>query len=71
MPEADRYTLVVSAQADRAHARPWRWEICRDGEPLPARLREDGFKSEYTATLAGRVVLRLFLAGLAEEVQKE
>jgi hypothetical protein len=50
----------------RHHPRPWSWEICRDGEPLPARLREDGFKTEHTATAAGRVVLRDFLAGLAE-----
>jgi hypothetical protein len=41
MPEADRYTLIVSARANRTHARPWSWEIYRDGEPLPARLRED------------------------------
>jgi hypothetical protein len=54
----DRYTLVVSARADRAHARPWGWEIYRNGEPLPARLRADGFKSEYPATLAGRAALR-------------
>jgi hypothetical protein len=51
-------------------ARPWSWEICRDGEPLPVRLREDGFKSEYTATAAGRVALRHFLEGLAEEESK-
>jgi hypothetical protein len=70
MPEADRYTLVVSARASRTHARPWSWEICRDGEPLPARLREDGYKTEHTATAAGRFALRLFLAGLAEEESK-
>jgi hypothetical protein len=67
MPEADRYTLVVRARASRRHARTWSWEIYRNGEPLPARLRADGFKSEYTATLAGRAALRDFLAGLAEE----
>jgi hypothetical protein len=58
--------LVVRARANRHHPRPWSWEICRDGEPLPARLREDGFKSEYTA----RVALRDFLAGLAKEESK-
>jgi hypothetical protein len=70
MPEADRYTLVVSARASRTHARPWSWEICRDGEPLPARLREDGYKTEHTATAAGRFALCDFLAGLAEEESK-
>jgi hypothetical protein len=55
MSEADRYTLVVRARANRHHPRPWSWEICRDGEPLPARLREDGYKTEYTATAAGSV----------------
>jgi hypothetical protein len=67
MPEADRYTLVVGARANRHHPRLWSWEIYRDGEPLPARLREDGYKTEYTATAAGSVALRYFLAGLAEE----
>jgi hypothetical protein len=70
MPEADRYTLVVSARASRTHVRPWSWEICRDGEPLPARLREDGYKTEHTATAAGRFALCDFLAGLAEEESK-
>jgi hypothetical protein len=63
MSEAGRYT-------NRHHPRPWSWEICRDGEPLPARLREDGYKTEYTATAAGSVALRYFLAGLAEEERK-
>jgi hypothetical protein len=67
MSDSARYTLVVRARGERHHPRPWSWEICRDGEPLPARLREDGFKTEYTATAAGKVVLRNFLAGLAEE----
>jgi hypothetical protein len=70
MSEAARYTLVVRARGERDHPRPWSWEICRDGEALPARLREDGFKTEYTATAAGKVVLRNFLAGLAEEESK-
>jgi hypothetical protein len=29
----------------------------RDGEPLPARLREDGFKTKYTATVAGPKIM--------------
>jgi hypothetical protein len=67
MPEAERYTLVVRARSERHHPRPWGWEICRDGDPLPARLREEGLKTEHTATMAGRVALRDFLQGLAEE----
>jgi hypothetical protein len=70
MSKAARYTLVVRARGERHHPRPWGWEICRDGEPLPARLREEGFKTEYTATAAGRAALRDFLAGLAEEETK-
>jgi hypothetical protein len=71
MPEANRYTLVVRrSRASPHHPGPWSWEIYRDGKPLPARLREDRFKTEYTATLAGRVALRDFLAGLAGEESK-
>jgi hypothetical protein len=54
MSEAERYTLVVRARSSH-HPRPWSWEICRDREPLPARLRKDDFKTEHTATAAGRV----------------
>jgi hypothetical protein len=55
MSEADRYTLVVRARRSTIHPRPWGWKICRDGQPLPARLREVGFKTEQTATAAGKV----------------
>jgi hypothetical protein len=58
MSELDGYTLVVRARGGQYHSRPWSWEICRDGEPLPARLREEGFATEYTATAAGNVALR-------------
>jgi hypothetical protein len=50
--------------------RPWGWEIYRDGKPLPARLHESGFRTEHTATLAGKVALRDFLEGLALEESK-
>jgi hypothetical protein len=70
MSEADRYTLVVTARRGAIHPRPWGWEICRDGEPLPVRIRESGFKTEHTATLAGKVALRDFLEGLAQEENK-
>ena len=70
MSDSAQYTLVVRARGERHHPRPWSWEICRYGEPLPARLREDGFKTEYTATAAGKVALRNFLVGLADEESK-
>ena len=70
MSEADRYTLIVRARSNRHHPRRWSWEICRDGEPLPARLQEEGFATEYTATASGNVALRYFLEGLAEEEGK-
>lgn len=68
MSERGRYTIVVDATAAGAPPfKPWRWEIYRDGEPLPVRIRESGFKSEHTATLAGKVALRDFLTGLEQE----
>jgi hypothetical protein len=70
MSEADRYTLVVRARRGAIHPRPWRWEICRYDQPLPARLREAGFRTEHTATAAGKVALRDFLEGLALEESK-
>jgi hypothetical protein len=70
MSQDDRYGFVVymiAAQANAPPFKPWAWEICRDGEPLPARIRERGFKTEHTARLAAKVALRDFLSGLAEE----
>jgi hypothetical protein len=70
MSQDDRYGIVVylvAAQANAPPFKPWAWEICRDGEPLPARIRETGFKTEHTAKLAARVALRDFLSGLAQE----
>jgi hypothetical protein len=68
MSQDDRYTIVV-AEAGNLFKR-WRWEICRDGEPMPVRIRESGFKTEHTAMLAAKVALRHFLSGLAEEQAK-
>jgi hypothetical protein len=70
---SDRFTIVVhmiAAKAGTPPFKPWAWEICRDGGPLPVRIRESGFKTEHTATLAGKVALRDFLSGLAEEQAK-
>jgi hypothetical protein len=66
----ERYGIVVYVIAARANTppfKPWAWEICRDGEPLPARIREGGFKTEHTARLAAKVALRDFLSGLAQD----
>jgi hypothetical protein len=55
MSQDNRYGIVVylvAAQANAPPFKPWAWEICRDGEPLPARIRESGFKTEHTAKLA-------------------
>jgi hypothetical protein len=38
----------------------WEWEICRRGEPLPARMRDGPFKSREVALAAGKVALRDF-----------
>lgn len=38
---ANRRTVVVNARSRRDYAQLWSWEICRDGEPLPIRLRDD------------------------------
>jgi hypothetical protein len=73
MSEAERYNVVlhlVAAKADAPPFKPWAWEIYRDSEPLPARIRESGFKTEHTATLAGKVALRDFLTALAQERTK-
>ncbi len=39
----------------------WEWEICRQGEPLPARMRDGPFGSEEVALAAGKIALREFL----------
>jgi hypothetical protein len=72
MSQDNRYDMVVYLVAAQANApfKPWAWEICRDGEPLPARIRESGFKTEHTAKLAAKVALRDFLSGLAREQAK-
>jgi hypothetical protein len=69
MSEGNRYTIVL-AETGGDRFKPWGWEIHRDGEPLPVRIRESGFKTEHTATLAGKVALRDFLSGLAQEQTK-
>jgi hypothetical protein len=43
-------------------------EIYGDGEPLPVRIRESGFKTEHTATLAPSFVLLIFVAGASRRL---
>jgi hypothetical protein len=69
MSEGYRYTTVV-AKTGADPFKPWGWEIHRDGEPLPVRIRESRFKTEHTARLAANVALRDFLSGLAQEQAK-
>jgi hypothetical protein len=70
MSEAERYTLVVRARSGRYHPRPWSWEIFRDGEPLPARLRKDGYRTEIHRDSGPHDCLRSFLAGIADAESK-
>jgi hypothetical protein len=62
---SDVYTVVVSRTGFAQD--PWSWEICRNGEPLPARVRNDGYRTEYTVRSAGDAALRSFLAELVRE----
>jgi hypothetical protein len=64
-PGKDEYSVVV-VQRDHSLA-PWEWEIYRDGQPLPARLRHGMFWSQRTASAAGKVALREFLEALDRE----
>jgi hypothetical protein len=60
-----RYNVVVQ-QPDRNSWR-WGWEIYRDGQPLPVRLRGGRHSSKPSAERAGAKALREFLAGLERE----
>jgi hypothetical protein len=68
MSDVSRYTFNVTQIGGRYGA--WQWEICRDGQPLPARLRAVGFRAKHTATLAGKVALGDFLWALMDEQNK-
>jgi hypothetical protein len=68
MSRNEQYTVVVTRSGGPLSA--WEWEICRNGQPLPARVWKRGFKSEHTAKLSGNVALRDFLSGLAQEESK-
>jgi hypothetical protein len=66
MPKGQYEVVVTRPQFLRAD---WEWEVYRDGSPLPARLRERGFRSERSARGAGALALRRFLRALREEQQ--
>jgi hypothetical protein len=59
----DKYHVVVT-QRLRAS---WDWELYRNDEPLPARVRAGPYKSARTAEIAGKVALREFLEALERE----
>jgi hypothetical protein len=59
----DEYRVVVT----RRHVASWEWEIYRNGEPLPARVRDGPYKSVRTAESVGSVALREFLQALNRE----
>jgi hypothetical protein len=64
-PGKDEYSVVV---VQRGHSLdPWEWEIYRNGQQLPARLRHGMFWSERTARAAGNVALSEFLEALDRE----
>jgi hypothetical protein len=53
----DELHIVVTDCGDGT----WEWEICRQGEPLAARMRDGPFKSPEVALAAGKVALQEFL----------
>jgi hypothetical protein len=57
-PQANRLTIHILAAVAEHEAR------------MISERTKDGYKTEYTATAAGNVALRYFLAGLAEEESK-
>jgi hypothetical protein len=57
----DRYHVVVTQ-----HGLSWAWELYRNGEPLPARLRDGFHTSKSAAAAARRAAIRAFLAASTE-----
>jgi hypothetical protein len=60
-----RYHFVV--QQPDPNSWRWGWEVYRDGQSLPIRLRGDSYTSVEGAKKAGAKALREFLAGLERE----
>jgi hypothetical protein len=59
----DKYHVVVTQRGPLF----WEWELYRNFQPLPARVREGSFKSARAAEAAGRVALREFLEAFNRE----
>ena len=66
--EADRYTVIVAQPGPHS---PWRWEIYRNGEPLPARLLKGDFGNRHAAKVAGNLDPLEFLAALGREQKQD
>ena len=62
------YSVVVKNRAPAPSS--WRWEIYRNGEPLPARLLKGNFRNRHAAQMAGKLALLEFLAALGREQKK-
>jgi hypothetical protein len=60
---ANIYHVVVTQRGPAS----WEWEIYRNGEPLPLRVREGSYRSKRTTEAAGKVALREFLEALDRE----
>jgi hypothetical protein len=48
----------------------WEWEICRQGQPFPTRMRDGPFKSHDVALAAGKIALREFVDLLASQSER-
>jgi hypothetical protein len=64
-PDKDEFSVVAVLRGQYADC--WEWEIYRNGEPLPARLRNGQFWSERSAKAAGKRALCEFLQALDRE----
>ena len=64
VPRKSDYEVVVEQETNGI---AWQWEVRRNGMPLAARLREEGFKSERTAVASGKVALQDFINCLKME----
>jgi hypothetical protein len=63
--DKDVYGVVV-VQRGQSPDR-WEWEIHRNGQPLPVRLRNGNFTMERAAKAAAKVALRQFIEALNRE----
>jgi hypothetical protein len=63
----DELEVIVTEYGDGI----WEGEICRQGEPLPARMRGGPFKSHDVALQAGKIALREFLELLEFEQEDD